>query len=305
MVAGCMTVSTHNPPRFFHGCRFDIRDGSLVGSGGSPSLTLRPQAARLLGRFLDQPGEIIDRDSLIAAVWDEGRVVDFESGLAALLREVRSALDEVGAGGDLIETVPRRGYRFLGHVDVSARRETGPGRKRIGLLVVLAMAVLTAALLMTWVLQIAEVEEKSPGALAIIPFELYGDTGEDKRRVELLLADTILAHLWQAELEDLVLIGRATLRPYEGREDVAAAVARDLGVQFLIEGTVQVESAGYWTVNARLLQMPAGTVVWSSSMEWEARSVLPVSDTAEFLVSRLVEDWDGIRSKLGLGQISE
>ena len=298
-------MTTDNAPRLFNDCRFDVRDGSLAASGGEPSVTLRPQAARLLDRFLDQPGEVVDRDSLIAAVWDKGRVVDFESGLAALLRELRDALDEVGAGGELIETVPRRGYRFRGKVEGFARRDTGRGGKRFGLAVMVVLLVLSTALFTGWALRLSDTDEALSPALAIIPFQFHGDAGEEGRRVELLLPDTILARLWQADLEGVELIGRATLKPYEGRDDVAAAVARDLGVQFLIEGTILTESPGQWQINARMLQMPAGKIVWSSTLEWEAQPTLPVSDTADQLVSDLDENWNEIRVRLGLNAVSE
>jgi DNA-binding winged helix-turn-helix (wHTH) protein/TolB-like protein len=289
----------------FNGCRFDPRDGSLSGPDGE--VILRPQAARLLSRLVEQPDEIIDRDSLIEAVWDKGRVVDFESGLAALLRELRSALDRVGAGAELVETVPRRGCRFLGSVEAreevvaQASRRMPVVLKRSAVLLVLVLVAVLAAL---WPLRAPPPVPVEP-TLAIIPFDLYGEREGDQRRIDLLLADSVLAHLWQAELADLVLIGRATLRPYEGREDVAAAVAADLGVQLLFEGSVLAEGANDWHVNARLLAMPAGAVIWSSSVAWVDQERLPVAQTAEQLVGELAEAWPRLREEQGFRAISD
>ena len=298
---------TTRSPQHFNGCRFDPRDGSLSGPGGGRVVALRPKAARLLECLLDQPGEIISRHRLIEAIWEEGRIVDFEAGLAALLREVRTALDEVGADSDLIETIPRRGYRFRGRIEGAAPTEADQRRKHLMRLVAgLGILGLAAVIAFVWLLRPAPPDERvRTGALAIIPFELYGRPAQDDRRVELLLADTLLGQLWQADLDAVVLIGRATLRPYQGREDVAAAVARDLGVQLLIEGTIVADSGDQWQVTARLLEMPAGRVLWSSSLVWETQPMLPVSDTVDHLISDLTESWPTIQAQLGLDRTSD
>lgn len=294
---------------YFNGCCFDASDGRLSNEHREDAVVLRPQAARLLERFIEQPGEVIDRESLCQAVWDEGRVVDFESGLGTLIRELRQALDEVGAGAELLETVPRRGYRFLGQLrefDASGAADAEHSdRKRVVWIILVLVAVILAGSLLAWFTRpSADAPVATAPTLAIIPFEVYNDNRVD-RRLELLLADTVLARLWQADLQDLVLIGRATLRPYHGREDVAVAVAEDLGVDLLIEGTVVLEGAQDWRVDARLLSMPGGTVVWSATVIWSDRERLPVSETADQLVNDLAGAWVELLDRHDLVQISE
>ena len=293
---------TTRSPQHFNGCRFDPRDGSLSGPGDGLVVALRPKAAQLLECLLDQPGEIISRHSLIEAIWEEGRIVDFEAGLAALLREVRTALREVGADSDLIETIPRRGYRFCGRIEGAVPTEARKRRKHMMRLVAgLTVVGLVAIIAFVWVLRPAPPDERvRTGTLAIIPFELYGRPAQDDRRVELLLADTLLGQLWQADLDAVVLIGRATVRPYQGREDVAAAVAQDLGVQLLIEGTILAGSGDQWQVTARMLEMPAGRVLWSSSLSWEAQPILPVSNTVDYLITDLADSWPEIQTRIAL-----
>ena len=99
---------------------FDPADGRLASRAGSAEVHLRPQAGKLLVRLLSQPRTVIDRDTLVRAIWGEDTVVDFESGLAALLRELRQAIQSLDGDPALIETVPRRGYRL--RADVRARR---------------------------------------------------------------------------------------------------------------------------------------------------------------------------------------
>ncbi|AKS42783.1 winged helix-turn-helix domain-containing protein [Wenzhouxiangella marina] len=288
--------------RAFSGCRFDGQDGRLTGPGGEASL--RPQAGRLLERFLEAPGEVLDRETLIAAVWDEGSVVDFESGLAALMRELRQALEQVGLEASLIETVPRRGYRFHGRIDGAAAAEavTEPearsGWRRWGG-GMLAVFLLILLVVLAWYWN-RPVPSSAPPALAILPFEQYGDDSPEaslESRQGRLLADTLLAELWAAELPDLELIGRATLRPYQGREDVARRVADDLGVDLLLEGLIAESPTGGLRVDARLVYMPRGTVLWSSTWASEGDEALPVGTVAQDFVAELTRAWPAIRDE--------
>jgi DNA-binding winged helix-turn-helix (wHTH) protein/TolB-like protein len=286
--------------REFNGCRFDPDDGRLTSATGEVTVALRPQATRLLLRFLESPGELLSRDLLIDSVWDEGSVVDFESGLAALMRELRQAFDEVDAGPALIETVPRRGYRFHGQPTAPAEAESPrhsptPGWLRIALLA----AFLITAIALGWLgSQRLAAPHDEQATLAILPFETFLPERASEDRLGLLMADTLLARLWTAELAELELIGRATLRPYQGQDDVASLVARDLDVSLILEGTVSRSDELAWQIDARLLQMPQGRVVWSHSLRLEVESGLPAGSAAEGLVESLAEQWPAIVENL-------
>jgi TolB-like protein len=149
-----------------------------------------------------------------------------------------------------------------------------------------------------WV--IADNGAQPPGnpTLAIIPFEVYSDDDRAGRRLRLLLADSLLARLWQVELPELELIGRAALKPYQEREDQAAAVAADLGVSLLLEGTIVRPAADQWRIDARLLAMPRGTVLWSYSVYWDEHRELPIAPTVDDLISDLTAAWPRIHADL-------
>jgi DNA-binding winged helix-turn-helix (wHTH) protein/TolB-like protein len=287
-------------PSRFDDFLFDPADGRLEHVPSGRALTLRPQAARLLLALLAAAGQVVERETLYRAVWDAGTVVDFEAGLAALMRELRQALDQLGGKAGLLETIPRRGYRL--RVQVSSGPEEparvatdGAGRRpwlRWALMVLAGLLVLSLA----WWQRGPGPDATGPDAvvadtprtLAVLPFQSYLAPGATTQ-LELLLADALLAELWRAELAGVVLIGRATLLPYAGREDVAGAVARDLGVELLIEGSVVHDAAG-WRVTARLLEMPAGQVLWSESVAAPGPQ-LPVQEVVERLVASLQAGW--------------
>ncbi len=284
----------------FAGLRFDPADGRLVRIDGAASTQLRPQVARLLLAFVTQPRTLIDRERLYRTVWDEGTVIDFESGLAAILRELRAELKRLEAPADLVETVPRRGYRLNSAVrhgpsGQAPRAGFSPaGRKRL-LGLTLALVVLLMAGLFSLRQAPEPTAESTPEsterALAVLPFAQFGEAIDDPRQLDLLLADRVLAQLWERQLEGVVLIGRASLAPYQGRDDLAAAVAEDLGVDLLIEGSV-VFDAGRVSISGRLLDMPGGRILWSHQVEHEQDEMPPVAELARVLVDSLVEGWE-------------
>ncbi|MFU8896181.1 MAG: winged helix-turn-helix domain-containing protein [Gammaproteobacteria bacterium] len=305
---------------------FDPADGRLEHQASGTAVTLRPQVARLLLVLLRAPRTVIDRETLYLEIWGKGAVVDFESGLAALARELRQALDQLGGRADLLETVPRRGFRFGADVrqwDTAPAASRGmpqntpgstPGdprgrtplavRRRPSrwlLLGALAAAMALAWLLARWVNAPPVTPATEGWTLAVLPFERFDDAPPGAARLELLLADALLVELWRAQLDGAELMGRATLLPYQAREDVAGAVARDLGVRLLIEGSM-VHDGADWQVSARLLEMPAGRVMWSATVEWPGVVELPVRESATRLVEDLEEAWaqsDKIRDLLG------
>jgi len=75
---------------------------------------------RVLGLLLERPGELITRDELREALWPPGTFVDFDHGLNAAVRKLRDALGDSGTNPRFIETLARRGYRFIAPVDRSA-----------------------------------------------------------------------------------------------------------------------------------------------------------------------------------------
>lgn len=288
---------------------FDSSDGRLAretdGQGQGAAVTLRPQVGRLLAALLAEPRAVIDRESLCRAVWGEKAVVDFEAGLAAIVHELRQVMGRLGAQADLLETIPRRGYRLNADAELIAGTgaeagpapETKPGTGRR-----LAWAAAGALLLLLsvaawWARPTAVAPPATELTLAVLPFEHFGGEPGEGPRIGLLLADRLLAALWQAELDGIALVGRVSLLPYQGREDVAELVAAKLGVQLLIEGSI-TGGEDEWQVSARLLRMPGGRVLWSETLDWREAPDIPVRQSVSRLVERLEQAWEqGLRGQ--------
>ncbi|MEE4638316.1 MAG: winged helix-turn-helix domain-containing protein [Wenzhouxiangella sp.] len=271
---------------------FEPQEGRLEHRDTGQQTTLRPQVARLLQALLDRPQQVIDRDALCRAVWDEGAVVDFEAGLAAVLRELRSELRALGGSDAWVETVPRRGIRLSGEVTVADRVLARPRRRRSAIAFGVAAALILAMLLLlAWQqMRPSVTTQTSSSTLAVLPFSQFGAPESGSPRLDLLLADMLLVELWEKRPPDLTLIGRASLTPYAGRDNVAAMVAEDLGVNLLIEGSV-VFGDGATEVSARLLAMPDGHILWSETRRYDTGQTPSAREIARVLADSLLLAW--------------
>jgi DNA-binding winged helix-turn-helix (wHTH) protein len=85
---------------------------------GKTAIRVQPQPARVLALLIAQPGELVTREALQQHIWGEDTVVDFEQGLNWCIRRLREVLNDIPSEPRFIQTVPRRGYRFVGDVKV-------------------------------------------------------------------------------------------------------------------------------------------------------------------------------------------
>ena len=96
--------------------------GHVLFRRGS-TVALEPQPARVLALLLERAGEVVSRDDVRARVWGADTHVDFDRGLAYCVSQLRAALGDSAENPRFIETLPRRGFRFIAPVTVDATRE--------------------------------------------------------------------------------------------------------------------------------------------------------------------------------------
>ena len=110
-------------------------DSGVLSREGVP-VRLQPQPGRVLAILVTHAGEVVTRDALRQEVWNDGTFVDFERGLNFCIAQIRSALGDSADSPRFIETLPRRGYRFIAPVSRQRLRpERGDGvaaRERAG-----------------------------------------------------------------------------------------------------------------------------------------------------------------------------
>jgi len=217
----------------FAGYVFDAVTGELAGPQGDTRLP--PKAARLLALLLARPGELVSRETLRQELWPEQHV-ELDQVLAYTVRQVRAALGDDGAEPHFVETLPRRGYRFLGAIEPAA---TGPApAPRRGPLsqpswrFALLVATVASLALAAWAVQRGAQRPGAPAAplrLALLPLgepglEATNDPLTDAL-VEALTAQPGVALVGPATTAGL----RATTRPHP-------ELGRELGVAFVASG---------------------------------------------------------------------
>src|SRR6185369_6159307 len=100
----------------------DVAHATLTRNG--VRVKIQDQPFRVLVLLLEQPGEIITRDQLRKALWTDGTHVDFDGSLNVILKKLRAALDDDSENPRFVQTVPRRGYRFIAPVTLEQRSQT-------------------------------------------------------------------------------------------------------------------------------------------------------------------------------------
>jgi DNA-binding winged helix-turn-helix (wHTH) protein len=124
--------------------RFVPHTGELTANGAAIPLEYQP--AVVLATLLASPGRLVTRAELAAAIWTNGTHVNFDDGLNYCIRQIRAALGDDPKSPRFIETVPRRGYRFVAPVVVHAQRQSDVWWPRLAAAAVLVTLVGLTAL---------------------------------------------------------------------------------------------------------------------------------------------------------------
>jgi DNA-binding winged helix-turn-helix (wHTH) protein/TolB-like protein len=261
--------------------------GELIRAG--QVTRLQDQSLQVLQELLARPGELVTREQLIARLWPKG-VVDYETGLNTVVRKLRLALGDDADQPRYIETIPRRGYRFIGAVEPAAcsapssTPSTGepaggpapsPGQRlphKVGLLLGAVLLVLLALVLTGR----APWRQQRPVAesMAVLPFRPLLPEAANPA-LELGMADTLITHL--SRVPDLRVSSLSAIRPYGSGDHDPLAAGRALGVDAVLEGSLQVESQRL-RVSARLLRVADGRALWSDSFDEPMSNLFQLQD---------------------------
>jgi adenylate cyclase len=303
--------------------RFDtysLDTETLELKSGVDTITAEPQVFMLLQYLIENRERVVSRDDIIDAVWD-GRIVS-DSALTYAIKEARRLVGDDGKAQAVIRTLPRRGFRFVAEVSVAnisdetvATQDNGTpladkqtpatGRWRIAALAVsLAVIIATGGLVwqMFWVekVEAASVERMAfplpdKPSIAVLPFEnLSGDATQD------YLGDGITENITTAlsRVPEMFVIPRTTTRAYKGKPVSVAQVAEELGVRYVLEGSVQ-KSNDEVRVTAQLIDALRGHHIWTKRYERQLQDAFALQDDITFnvLTELEVKLTDGERAR--------
>jgi TolB-like protein/DNA-binding winged helix-turn-helix (wHTH) protein/Flp pilus assembly protein TadD len=261
-------------------------------------IRLQGQPVEILAMLLEHHGETITRDQLQKKLWPADTFVDFEQGLNNAMKRLRAALDDNAESPHFIETLPRRGYRFIASVegvDRPSAPESAPVRKlrrAWRLLAVGALAVISAAVALVG-LNLGGVRgrlfERPAGArihsIAVLPLQnLSGDPQQEYFADG--MTDELIAEL--AKISALRVISRTSVMQYKGVKKPLPQAAQELGVDAIVEGTV-LRSGGRVRVTANLVQASPETHLWAESYERDLRDVLALQSDVATAIAREIQ----------------
>jgi TolB-like protein/DNA-binding winged helix-turn-helix (wHTH) protein/Flp pilus assembly protein TadD len=287
-----VSVSPESPGAYRFGVfEFDARLGELRKQG--MKLKLQGQPLDILAKLLERPGEVVTREDLQKKLWASDTFVDFDHSLNAAIKRLRDALDDSAETPRYIETLARRGYRFIAPVEavgrVAASRRgalvrRGPLMAAGGFLALLAILVGLNLGGLRERLRRSGPHPERIESLAVLPLQnLSGDTAQD------YFADGMTEELTTdlAQISSLRVVSRSSTADYKGTKKPLPQIARELNVDGIVEGSVQ-RSGDSVRVTAQLLYGPTDQHLWAQSYERPMSDVLVLQDEIARTISKEV-----------------
>jgi TolB-like protein/DNA-binding winged helix-turn-helix (wHTH) protein/tetratricopeptide (TPR) repeat protein len=250
----------------FGAFELNLRSNDLRRNG--VLLKLAPQQLQALRLLAENAGQILSREQIQHELWGDGTFVDFDRNLNVCIAQIRATLNDDSDAPRYIQTIPKRGYRFIAPVErVNATPiiESMPAPPRARW-----FWIITAVLLASCGMAVGYLAWRSAGRservmLATLPFEnLSGDPKEDLFTDG--LTEELISQFGSLNPDKLGVIGRSSVIRYKGTPHGIDQVGRELGVDYVVEGTVR-KSAGQVRVAARLIKVSDQAQVWAGTSE--------------------------------------
>jgi TolB-like protein len=242
----------------------DLRSGELSRQG--TRIKLRDKSFEVLVALATHPGEVVTRTELRERLWPEDVFVDFDNNLNTAVNRLRTALGDSALTPRYIETLPRRGYRFL--VDVSPA-ECGPS------------------------------VTGGPPSIAVLPF-----LDMDRERDQAYFCDGLSEELTNSlsRVRGLRVVARTSAFVFRDRTEDVREIGRKLNVSSVLEGSVQ-RSGDRLRVTVQLIDTATGCHLWSDRFDRTAGDVFEIEDeiaravTSELRIKLLGQDRSRLSSR--------
>jgi TolB-like protein/DNA-binding winged helix-turn-helix (wHTH) protein/Flp pilus assembly protein TadD len=283
----------------FDNFELDLRAGEL--HKGGVRLRLQGQPLQLLGILLQSPGNLVTREELRSQLWPADTFVDFDHSLHNAVGRIREALGDSAEIPRYIETLPRRGYRFIAPVELVSIQELepsasngqateptvrmGPTKPRAALAVMLLAAIVLVLAL--WFFQTLSHRTNAAAPLrsiAVLPLDnLTGDPSEDYFVNG--MTDELITNL--AKISALRVISRTSVMRYKGTKKSLPEIAKELNVQAIVEGSV-MRSGKRVRITAQLLHAPTDQHLWAEAYERDLGDVLKLQSEVAQAIAKQV-----------------
>jgi len=287
---------TAEPIRFGEGFELDLRSYQLLRSGRQLKLERIPLELLLL--LIEQRGQLVTRDQIIARIWSKDVFLDADNSINAAVRKIRQVLKDDPQHPCFVQTITGRGYRFIAPVveneapslidDVASqpphasKNLAGQSIAHHGIPsawrwpVVLGISVLLITALGAYLERsFSSARASAPKGrlvLAVLPFEnLTGDAGQDYFSDG--MTEEMISQLGRLDPERLGVIARTSVMHYKHGQEQLEQIGRELGVQYVLEGSVRRDSSRV-RITAQLIQVRDQTHLWSREYDRELSNLL-------------------------------
>ena len=282
----------------------DLRSGELRKHGLKVKLQVQP--FQILTLLLERPGEVVTREELQARLWPANTFVDFDVGLNTAIKRLRDALGDTAHSPRYIETLPKRGFRFVAPV---VKEDSRPGsaaqdaeqalmsglvtpastpkraEPKVRMLLI-AISVLGAILVAVFGAKlwhrVAGTAPHPIRSIAVLPLENLSHD-QDQEYFADGMTEALVTNL--GKVGELRVISRTSVMRYKGTKKPLQEIARELQVDALVEGTV-TRSADRVRITANLIQAWPEKHLWADSFERELGDVLALQND----ISRAIVD---------------
>src|SRR5467141_2603562 len=277
----------------------DLQAGEVRKAGMRQKLAGQP--FQVLQALLERPQEIVTREELRQRMWPGNTFVDYELALKKAVNRLREVFGDSAESPHFIETVPRRGYRFigsitplpsnpsdprepplLGAVDVGERPEAAPpARARTPWKLISVLALGGVAALLLWFGSgklrgriFAKSRSLEIHSVAVLPLENLSNDPEQEYFSD-GMTDELITDL--AKVGQLQVISHTSVERYKGTKLPLREIARELGVDAVVEGRV-MRSGDRVRITAQLIDARTDRHLWADTYERDVRDILGLQD---------------------------
>jgi len=275
-------------------------------------LRLPDQSFQLLTMLLQCPGELVSRVEIQKALWPSDTFVDFDHGLNNAMNRLRDVLGDSADSPRFIETLPRRGYRFIASLKkaddggrptvvalpaggLTRPESTNHGSRRLiwaSLALAFTCAVVALAIYFFSGIRSSAISSGATASglvlhsIAVLPLDnLTADDPEEEYFVD-GMTEALIANL--AKIKSLQVASRSSVLRYKGKKKSMREIARELGVDAVVEGAV-VYANSRIRIDVRLIQTSTNRHLWAENYDREWTNALEVQNEVASDIARQIE----------------
>jgi TolB-like protein/DNA-binding winged helix-turn-helix (wHTH) protein/Tfp pilus assembly protein PilF len=289
----------------------DCRTGELRKQGRV--LKLRGRPFDILVLLLGQRGDVITRDELRRQLWPADTFVDFDHGLNSAMNRLREALGDSAESPRFVETLPKRGYRFIAPIEVMATRpvhtvplvmnvpgpesdprpipvespaaiSVSPPSRVVLLLAASAFALAVIAALFLLRAGRSASSHSTKMTLAVLPFENLSQDA-DQGFFSDGFTEEMIAELGKLDPDHLGVIARTTTKLYKNAKKDIGQIRQELGVDYVLEGSIR-RANNRMRITAQLIQTGDMTHLWAETYDRDVNDVLAIQSEVAMKIAR-------------------